>query len=253
MSDELIQKHFEKLWIDFRARWCDNHDLAGAQAFSHDLAKIVFFHRVVNISVDPAEVDRLIDDAIRLFQEKSFDCVFTLSPLDRPANLSERLVARGFTHGITASAMVYVPPIAPSPVQSAAQVEVSDESDYDIWADVMCRSFDLPRAMGDVGRRVLFVPEVRCYLARVNGVPVGTTLLYSQFGMGYIDLIGTLPEYRHQGVASALLTQAVSDSQSLGNRWTTLEATTGSNVGRLYEKYGFRTAYHRQRYTMCHA
>ena len=92
MSDELIQKHFEKLWIDFRKRWCDNHDLAGAQAFSHDLAKIVFFHRVVNISVDLAEVDRLIDDAIRLFQEKSFDCIFTLSPLDRPANLGERLV-----------------------------------------------------------------------------------------------------------------------------------------------------------------
>jgi ribosomal protein S18 acetylase RimI-like enzyme len=138
-------------------------------------------------------------------------------------------------------------------VQSAAQVEVSDESDYDIWADAMCRSFDLPRAMGDVGRRVLFVPEVRCYLARVNGVPAGTTLLYSQFGMGYIDLVGTLPEYRHQGVASALLTQAVSDSQSLGNRWTTLESTTGSNAVRLYEKFGFRTAYNRQRYTMCHA
>jgi len=100
---------------------------------------------------------------------------------------------------------------------------------------------------------VLLVPEVRCYLARVNGVPAGTTLLYSQFGMGYIDLVGTLPEYRHQGVASALLTQAVSDSQSLGNRWTTLESTTGSNAVRLYEKFGFRTAYNRQRYTMCHA
>ena len=72
----------------------------------------------------------------------------------------------------------------------------------------------------------------------------------SQFGMGYIDLVGTLPEHRQQGVASALVTQAVSDSRSLGNRWTTLETTAGSDAERLFEGYGFRTAYYRYRYTL---
>jgi len=100
---------------------------------------------------------------------------------------------------------------------------------------------------------VLIVPEVRRYLARVDGVPVGTTLLYSQFGMGYIDLVGTLPEHRRKGIAGALVTQAVIDSQTLGNRWTTLETTTGSGAERLYEQRGFRTAYHRHRYTMRNA
>ena len=247
MPDELMQT-FERVWVDFRARWCDIHDLAGAQAFSRDLVKIVFFHRVVN--VDDTQVDRLIDDAIRLFRDKSFDCVFTLSPLDRPPDLGQRLVERGFIRGAAASAMVHVPPSSPPLLCSAAQVNVSDESEYEIWADVMCRGFDLPRTMGDVGRSVLFAPKVRLYLARLNGVPVGTALLYSQFGMGYIDLVGTAPEHRQQGVASALVTQAVSDSQSLGNRWTTLETTNESNAARLYEKHGFRTAYHRNRYTL---
>lgn len=249
MPDELMQT-FERLWIDFRARWCDNHDLAGARAFSHDLVKVVFFHRVVNVNVDDAQVDRLIDDANRLFRDKSFDCVFTLSPLDRPPDLGQRLAVRGFTRGALASAMVHVPPATPPRLRSAVEVHVSDESEYEIWSDMMCRSFNLPRTMGDVGRSVLIAPEVRRYFARLNGVPVGTILLYSRFGMGYIDLVGTVPEHRHQGVASALITQAVSDSQLLGNRWTTLETTTESNAARLYEKHGFRTAYHRNRYTL---
>ena len=90
MPDEMIIT-FEKLWVALRARWCDNHDLNGALAFSHDRAAMDFFHRVVQVNVDDAQVDRLIDDAIRLFQEKKFDCMFTLSPLDRPPNLGERL------------------------------------------------------------------------------------------------------------------------------------------------------------------
>ena len=95
MSDELMNT-FEKLWVVLRAAWCDNHDLNGALGVSHDRGAMDFFHRVVQVNVDDAQVDRLIDDAIRLFQEKKYDCMFTLSPLDRPADLGERLGKRGF-------------------------------------------------------------------------------------------------------------------------------------------------------------
>ena len=69
MPNELMTT-FEKLWVALRAQWCDNHDLNGALAFSHDRALMDFFHRVVQVNVDDSQVDRLIDDAIRLFQEK---------------------------------------------------------------------------------------------------------------------------------------------------------------------------------------
>ena len=151
MSDKFTTT-FEKLWIALRARWCDSHDLGGGLAFSHDRVKMVFFHRVVQVDVDEAQVDGLIDNALRLFRDKSFDCVFTLSPLDCPADLGERLEQRGFEHGILASAMVYAPPAAPPPVHGAARVATSDEREYDIWADVMGRSFAHPPAMGEGGR-----------------------------------------------------------------------------------------------------
>ena len=70
MSDELMTT-FEKLWVTLRASWCDNHDLDGALAFSHGRAAIDFFHHVVQVNVNDAQVDRLIDDALHLFQEKN--------------------------------------------------------------------------------------------------------------------------------------------------------------------------------------
>ena len=251
MSDELMST-FEKLWVALRAAWCDNHDLNGALAFSHDRAAMDFFHRIVQVHVDDAQVDRLIDDAIRLFQEKKYDCMFTLSPLDRPTGFGDRLKRRGFTEGMLASAMVYDPPTAPRSAHTVAKITVSPDEEYDLWADVMCRGFGHDQTMGEVGRDVLMVPEVRRYLARVDGAPAGTTLIYSQFGMGYIDHVATLPEHRRKGVASAMITRAVADSRALGNRWTTLETTTDSDAERVYQRQRFRIAYHRQRYIMSH-
>ncbi len=249
MTDKFTST-FEKLWITFRAQWCDNHDLGGALAFTHDRVKIDFFHRVVQVEVDDARVDGLIDDALQLFQTKRFESAFTLSPLDRPAAaLARRLEHRGFARGKQASAMIHEPSAVPPAAGSVVQVETSAADEYEMWADVMCRSFAFPPAMGEVGRSVLIAPEMRRYLARVDGVPAGTTLLYSQLGMGYVDLVGALPEHRRKGIACALVTQAVADSAALGNRWTALETTTGSDAERLYKRLGFRTVYHRQRYT----
>ena len=45
MHDEFMLT-FEKLWVTFRPRWCNEHELDGALAFIHDGVKIDFFHRV---------------------------------------------------------------------------------------------------------------------------------------------------------------------------------------------------------------
>lgn len=254
MSDEYVST-FERLWVAFRAKWCQTHNLDGALAFTHDRVKIDFVHRVVQVEVDDSRADGLIDDALHLFKAKRFACAFTLSPLDRPAALAKRLEQRGFARGMQASAMIYEPSAGPSSMPSIVQAETSEAEEYEMWSDVMCQSFGFPPALGEIGRSVLVAPEVRRYLARVDGVPAGTAVLYSQFGMGYIDLVGTLSRHRRKGIASALVAQATIDSAALGNRWTSLETTTGTAPEHLYKRLGFRTVYHRQRYTsaVCHS
>ena len=66
--------------------------------------------------------------------------------------------------------------------------------------------------------------------------------------MGYVDLVGTLPQHRRKGVASSLVIRAVADSQALGNRWTGLEVESDSAAEWVYKRLGFRPVHHRPRY-----
>ena len=247
MADEFISA-FENAWFYQHTRWCQAYDLNGAMAYSHESAAIPFFHRVSRVKVDESDADRLIDDAIRFFDQRNFDCVFTLSPLDRPTNFAEHLRRRGFSEGVLSSAMVFSAEDPPT-AQSKAEVDVVGAEDYDDWANVMCRSFEQPSEKGVLGRSVLMTPDDHLYLARVDGKPAGSTQLLSRGDMGYIDFVGVLPQYRRRGVASVLVTRAAADSQQMGKRWTTLETATGSNAERLYQTLGFRIEYHRPRFS----
>lgn len=246
MSDQFTTT-FEKLWIGFRASWCESHDLDGATAFSKKSVKVPMLHRVVQIDVPDSMVDPMIDRALAHFRERNFDCAFTLSPLDRPADLAERLKRRGFTFDLQAVAMLCDRDVRPS-CSKAVEVEELDPGRYEVWATTMCRSFDFPAAVGAIGRRVLDIPEVRLYLACVNREPAGTALLYSKYGLGCVDFIGTLPQYRRRGVASAVTARAVVDSHSMGNRWTGLEVAASSAAERVYGRVGFRPIHNRPRY-----
>ena len=239
---------FEHTWFRQHARWSDSYDLEGATAFSNRHLRISYCHRAARVNVDKSDADRVIDDAIRFFEDQDFDCIFTLSPLDRPANFAEHLRRRGFVESTLSSAMVYDAASPRIAIETGAELSLAEPDDYDAWADVMCRSFEQPSEKGDVGRTVLMTPADRRYLVRLSGKPVGSTLLNSQDGMGYLDFVGVLPEYRRRGIASALVRRAVADSLDMGNRWTTLETATGSSAERLYQSLGFRTVYHRPRF-----
>ena len=246
MSDQFT-KTFEELWIGFRASWCDRHDLGGATAFSHEELKVPMLHRVVQIDVPDTGVDSMIDSALVHFRERDFDCAFTLSPLDRPADLAERLKRRGFAFELQAVAMRCDRDVRPF-VSKSIEVEELEPRRYGVWSDIMCRSFDFPDSVGALGRKVLDIPEVRFYLAYVDREPAGTALLYTRFGLGCVDFIGTLPQYRRRGVASAVTARAVADSQAMGNRWTGFEVAAGSAAERVYTRIGFRPVHNRPRY-----
>ena len=248
MTDDFTRT-FENHWNDFRARWCDSTDLGGARAYSHDEVKAVMFHRVAQVDVPDGEVDRLIDDAVEFFRKKEYDCLFTLSPLDRPADMAERLRQRGFELALLPVAMLCDRP-AGQVAAEEVEVEVVRAGGYDTWAEIMCTCFGNPPEAGEVGRWVLGVPKILLYLAHRQGKPAGTALLYSRNGMGYIDAVGTLAEHRGCGVASVLVARAVADSKALGNRWTTLEVECESPAERIYRRLGFRRMHFRPRYAM---
>ena len=189
----------------------------------------------------------VVDDALAFFYKKNFECAVTLSPLDRPSDLSPRLEQRGFTLTTQGAAMVCDQIVKPRPADRVT-VEELDPAQTDLWIDILCRGFGLQPEVGDLAKDVLDDSKIRRFLALVDGEPAGTALLYSQFAMGYVDLVGTLPQFRRLGVASCLVARAVAESQAIGNRWTALETTSESAAERIYKRLGFRVVYHRPRY-----
>lgn len=93
-----------------------------------------------------------------------------------------------------------------------------------------------------LGEKTLQIPYVRHYLAWVGNVPVGTASLVLQDGVAGVWNVGTLPEYRHKGVAATLMHHILREARADGFGKSMLLA---SNEGQpLYNRLGYKTLSH---------
>jgi ribosomal protein S18 acetylase RimI-like enzyme len=79
----------------------------------------------------------------------------------------------------------------------------------------------------------------RFFAAGIDGELVSHAELYSEDGVGQIENVVTLPEFRGRGLASAVVARAVRESQAAGNDLTFLVADADDWPQRLYERLGF--------------
>jgi ribosomal protein S18 acetylase RimI-like enzyme len=89
----------------------------------------------------------------------------------------------------------------------------------------------------DVGRAI----PTRLFAAEVDGMLVAHTELYSEDGVGQIENVYTLADYRGRGLARSLVLRGVAESHAAGNDLTFLVADADDWPQRLYERLGFET------------
>src|SRR5205823_1549293 len=89
----------------------------------------------------------------------------------------------------------------------------------------------------DVGKAI----STRLFAAEADGRLVAHVELYSEDGVGQIENVLTLPDYRGRGLARSLVLHAVAESHAAGNELTFLVADADDWPQRLYEKLGFET------------
>ena len=128
-----------------------------------------------------------------------------------------------------------------SPPQDLWVSHVQTASELASFRAVLCAVFVISRAEADLilSDKVLGVPYMRHYLGWLGGEPVGTTSLVLTGSVAGIWNVGTLPEYRRQGIAAEIVRHALADAATLGYANSML---LSSNLGlRLYERLGYRT------------
>jgi ribosomal protein S18 acetylase RimI-like enzyme len=87
----------------------------------------------------------------------------------------------------------------------------------------------------DVGKAI----PTRLFAAEADGKLVAHAELYSEGGVGQVENVFTLPDYRGRGLARSLVLSGVAESHAAGNDLTFLVADADDWPQRLYEKLGF--------------
>lgn len=86
------------------------------------------------------------------------------------------------------------------------------------------------------------------YLAYLGERPVGTAICYQECEAAQVLAVGTLPECRRRGVATALLQRLIHDWRQRNHGFLFLDTAPEGAAAQLYHRLGFRYAYLREIY-----
>ena len=118
------------------------------------------------------------------------------------------------------------------------------------WAESVIRCFfpdpaELPRPLLEGAIAMASIPAVSGWLARVEGRIAGGGSLVLHNGLALICGDGTLPEFRSQGVQTALLRARLDRARRTGCDLAVICTQPGSSSQRNAERQGFQVVYAR--------
>lgn len=194
---------------------------------------------------DGGEPGRQIDSVLQHFRARSVAIFWMVGPGTRPADLGERLEARGFTLESQLAHMAFDLSdfIRRTPGVPEVEVSIARGPELKTWCETACRGFDVRGPFREQFARVAHDGFnghglYDAYLATEKGRPVATAALMPAFGVGGIYWVSTVPEARGRGIARMLLETVVADAREKGCRMAVLQSTE-MGYG-FYKRLGFR-------------
>jgi ribosomal protein S18 acetylase RimI-like enzyme len=176
--------------------------------------------------------------------------MWVVHPTAQPADLGERLLARGLKEDEIVTGMVadleHLP--EPSPVPAGIEVhEADDATDVRHVFELISWRWQIPpeakdhhRALNQAFKVGRPDARVRCWLACREGVPVSKVVLNCAAGAAGIHGVATKPEARKMGLAGLLTIRALQAARQDGYRMAVLHSAPMAVS--LYAKLGFEVA-----------
>lgn len=203
---------------------------------------------VVRADLPPAAADEAIARSREEMAAYAVPGSWHIGPSMRPDDIDDRLRAAGFVDDGTEPGMaVDLGALATGrPAPDGLLVErVADEAGLAAWESVLASGF------GEGEREARWVASIyraagyaapaspwRHFLARIDGVPVGTATTYLAAGVVGLYFVSTTPAARRRGVGAAVTLAALHDARELGCRVGVLQSSAAGRS--VYAGLGFR-------------
>lgn len=239
-------ERLEKFWHNLVLTLPGAKDVNGAIVACYPEVPFYLFNHAADINVNEDEAEKLLNKVTKYFVLKGSPYIwFRVSPLTHPSSFSSFLQNHGFEREEEEeSVMVFKGKQVEDKLNPEVKVEEISKSEIDVYNKLSLTIFEMPIEWKKGADRLILEwmrKGLRCYLAYVEGKPVGTCCLFSLMKTGGIFIVGTLKEYRRRGIGTTLTVHAIMDSIDEGNNLHTLQAEKGGYAERLYRKIGFET------------
>lgn len=138
----------------------------------------------------------------------------------------------------------------PPPTEVTVHQLVPEKVDQ--WALTVAKSFvpdGSPSAdIIDLFQAVFHMRTSTCFLAEIEGKPVGGGMLCIHDGIGGLAATSTLEGYRNRGVQSALISARIAEAAGEGCEMAMVTTGPGTTSQRNVERFGFRVVYTRTKF-----
>lgn len=123
-------------------------------------------------------------------------------------------------------------------------LRIRNAADLAVWAGLVAEQLPADRAVADAlassVQQAGFGSDasVQAYYARLDGIPVGTSLAASFDGVGGVHVVTTAPDARRRGIGRALAEKAIRGGETVGAEHAVVRAPAASRKN--CERMGFQ-------------
>ena len=204
-----------------------------------------FLNVVFRTQLPSHRTGELIDETLAHFRSRNVQRLSWWAESETPrTELETHLVSRGLIFNEGGTGMAADLGALPENLHSPAGLTirpVEDTTALQQWVHITRIGFGIPedaeRRLFDLFADVVFELPMQCYLAILNGQPVGTSQFLLSAGVAGIYNVTCLPEARGQGIGAAITLAPLREARHRGYRISILQA---SHLGYpVYRRLGF--------------
>ena len=220
----------------------------GVVAFMARHLPVPSFNCVVGLR---AGQEHHVEPLVRWYRDNGVTAQFALVPGLSDAKLGRELARLGYYQSGFHTAVICEPDLALADAGGIVIETVTTAGLLEEFLDVHAAGWQIPDPQGFKAnvRGWLGLPGWSLYLARVDGRPAATGILYVHDRVGYCADAATDPIFRGRGLQTAMLRRRIADAKTAGVDFVCSGAQYLSTSNRNMERVGMRVLFVRSIWT----